>query len=393
MPLACEVALHRQDEPPRRPDAGKVLGLVTVDAPEGDRGKPCGQSHIPKGSKCHKNGAVLSNNTLRTAATVALTAGVIAGGVAIARKWNAKDQQQLDEALKGGKTWDVYDRKLKEDATDPEVALLRQQREAQERKYCGLNEGKTKAGRSDAFQPCSRQIGDVSAFGKIYLHSSGKVCFKVPTGNQNISQQRAILAADNEYIHLGLAQKAGVTVPKLISMNHNNIIKMEYISDAVTLRDFLKNGDRSRFRNISDDLFKSLHKMHQAGIAHRDMHSGNILVTPDNRAHIIDFGLARSGHINGLSEPFTRASLTSDMHRSILLMNALNDFSFQNGDEIETWVRSKNPVVWKLDSQKNSTLDDKSLRNIVDSFYADLHRAITFKRQQPKSRLLPGMNV
>ena len=29
------MALHRQDQPPRRPDAGKVLGLVRVDAPEG----------------------------------------------------------------------------------------------------------------------------------------------------------------------------------------------------------------------------------------------------------------------------------------------------------------------------------------------------------------------
>lgn len=369
----------------------KLSTYGRADAPDAKRGKPCGESHIPRNRKCTKGTATLTAGNLRTAAKIALGVGLLAGGIAIARKWNAKDQQQLNEALKNGKTWNVYDRKLSEDALDPDVELLRQQRKADQNQFCGLTSGKTKAGRSDAYQPCSRQIGDVSAYGKIYLHTSDKVCFKVPTGNQNITQQRAMLAADNEFTHLVLAENAGVRVPKPISMSPSNIIKMEYVPNADTLREFLRNGDPSRFDDVSKDLFQSLHKMHKAGIAHRDMHSGNILIGADNRAHIIDFGLAVSAKVHGLTDLTTRNALAKDMERSTLLLTTLGKLSDRSINEVDRWVTYNNLDIANLAS--NYSITTQELENYVDKYYYDIYRAITFKRKRPATSLKPGMTI
>lgn len=44
-----------QDLTPRRgTDAGKVLGLIKIDAPESGKGKPCGNSFIPQAHRCGK---------------------------------------------------------------------------------------------------------------------------------------------------------------------------------------------------------------------------------------------------------------------------------------------------------------------------------------------------
>lgn len=71
-----------ESQPPRRRrlDAGKVLGLVRIDAPEGGRGKPCGASHIPKHFKCGKS---TSSATLSSKLDSNLK-GWVAAGISVA---------------------------------------------------------------------------------------------------------------------------------------------------------------------------------------------------------------------------------------------------------------------------------------------------------------------
>jgi hypothetical protein len=64
--------------------AGGLATPERADAGEKRLGKPCGASHIAKNLKCGKDAPSATGNRLRTAAKLALVAGVVAGGTALA---------------------------------------------------------------------------------------------------------------------------------------------------------------------------------------------------------------------------------------------------------------------------------------------------------------------
>ncbi|MEX0677692.1 MAG: protein kinase, partial [Pirellulales bacterium] len=71
-------------------------------------------------------------------------------------------------------------------------------------------------------------------------------------------------------------------------------IVTDYIKGA-NLRDWLT-GQRLTFRESAELIVKvadAVHHAHQAGVVHRDLKPGNIMVDGDGQPHVIDFGLAR----------------------------------------------------------------------------------------------------
>jgi eukaryotic-like serine/threonine-protein kinase len=79
----------------------------------------------------------------------------------------------------------------------------------------------------------------------------------------------------------------GVPVPYIV---------MEFV-DGRTVRDLLQEGHRllpNRSLEIIDGVLRALDYSHQAGIVHRDIKPGNVMVTRNGDVKVMDFGIARA---------------------------------------------------------------------------------------------------
>ena len=71
---------------------------------------------------------------------------------------------------------------------------------------------------------------------------------------------------------------------------------MEYV-DGRTLRDILREGRKilpERALEITSGVLSALDYSHRAGIIHRDIKPGNVMLTPTGDVKVMDFGIARA---------------------------------------------------------------------------------------------------
>src|ERR1700678_22889 len=85
----------------------------------------------------------------------------------------------------------------------------------------------------------------------------------------------------------GEDMSTGVPVPFIV---------MEYV-DGKTVRELLNDGHRllpERILEITSGVLRALEYSHQAGIVHRDIKPGNVMVTRNGDVKVMDFGIARA---------------------------------------------------------------------------------------------------
>jgi predicted Ser/Thr protein kinase len=151
----------------------------------------------------------------------------------------------------------------------------------------------------------SNKIVGQGAYGKVYkiktpccLNNIPKnvktIAVKIETINNeyfNIDYLKKGIKASNKAIKLGIAPKL-YDIFILLSDDNIKIIKVyEYIEGTTIDKKTWKSSiEKNQFLK---DLENIVRKMNKAGILHRDLHKGNVMITKKNKIYIIDFDLSR----------------------------------------------------------------------------------------------------
>ncbi|MEM9065002.1 MAG: protein kinase [Planctomycetota bacterium] len=112
----------------------------------------------------------------------------------------------------------------------------------------------------------------------------------------------------------------------LAQLNHPNVagiygveeqdgaryLVLEYVKGE-TLADALDRGPLpvDEVINLAVQIASGVEAAHEAGVIHRDLKPGNIVITPDGKAKVLDFGLARQSEEQSSSNHSEAATLTS----------------------------------------------------------------------------------
>src|SRR5262245_10772772 len=81
-------------------------------------------------------------------------------------------------------------------------------------------------------------------------------------------------------------------------------IVMEYV-EGRSLRDLIRSEgpvDAGRAADITAEIASALAFAHRSGVVHRDVKPGNVLITPQGSVKVTDFGIARAGAGDGLTQ-------------------------------------------------------------------------------------------
>ena len=196
-------------------------------------------------------------------------------------------QQIADEAIAGGQKWDVQEK-------------INARRQAELNTECGLGLGKVLApAKFDALIPKPRCQAGEGAFGTYFVHPSEKYGVKLfRNGDED--------DVGFEFDMLDRARAAGVNAPDPLSMNAVRDIDGEIRSQTLVLT-HMKGYSTINRLGWSDGqgratraplitkvkLAREFRKLHTEGLAHGDIHSGNIMASAvSKKPALIDFGYA-----------------------------------------------------------------------------------------------------
>lgn len=174
------------------------------------------------------------------------------------------------------------------------------------------------------------------------------------------------------------------SVPKdvqrlFVPMEHYVVLGMEYIQGIDLYQHSRKNFplDDASIYNVAVWLFDTLRTLHELKMVHRDIKSDNIIITPDSRLYLVDFGFACS-----LTEKVNLCPV--DQHGSAYYMAPeLWDWDIHRDryPATDVWAAGvvlyellNNTVPWDItpEDEDRSYGDIRRLRNILGGRIVDL---------------------
>jgi predicted Ser/Thr protein kinase len=139
------------------------------------------------------------------------------------------------------------------------------------------------------------KVGE-GAFGAVVISPDGQTAFKYmkdDVGSAPGTRPYKIEAKEIELMQR--AGELGVGPRVLGSSKDRTTVAMEFLSGYVPLSKVasMKTLSRNAQKDIARNIIRQAQKLHEAGITHHDMHTGNILYNPtDLSVRVVDYGLA-----------------------------------------------------------------------------------------------------
>jgi serine/threonine protein kinase len=98
-----------------------------------------------------------------------------------------------------------------------------------------------------------------------------------------------------------------VTIYDVLELGDRSCIAMEFV-DGKTLHQMIPRGgmEPRELIRLATQIADALAAAHKAGIVHRDIKPANIMVTPEGRAKVLDFGLAKMSGMSAAAANETR---------------------------------------------------------------------------------------
>jgi hypothetical protein len=294
-------------------------------------------------------------------------------------------QRIADEAVAGGQKWDVQEK-------------INARRQADLNTECGLGLGKVLApAKFDALTPNPRCQAGEGAFGTYFVHPSEKYGVKLfRNGDED--------DVGFEFDMLDRARAAGVNAPDPLSMNairdmdgeiRAQTLVLSHMKGYSTLNSLGWSDGQGRASSAplitKVKLAREFRKLHIEGLAHGDIHSGNIMASAvSKKPALIDFGYATN--LDSYHPGHGRSGIQNLMKD----LNRLPEFLGLPGNGKEFRARYKGVLDnietqatnWDKGAQRSQSWDRFEVG--VKRYHDALERELLRGNSKPRSRFFSG---